>query len=131
LEQSLPLGGFGISRYRLDATLADIARSAGVVLKENTKVNDIRFSENHFIITAGTEEYKAKTAAGSFGKRSNIDIKWKRPFAIAAKNGLNNYIGVKYHIRPGFFPGDTIALHTFRNGYCGIVKIEDDIYNVT
>src|SRR5580693_8117853 len=26
LEQELPLGGFGISRYRLDSMLADIAR---------------------------------------------------------------------------------------------------------
>jgi hypothetical protein len=38
---------------------------------------------------------------------------------------LNNYIGVKYHINLRF-PSDTIALHNFENGYCGISKIEDD-----
>src|ERR1700749_2231634 len=34
LKQELPLGGFGISRYRLDAALADIARKEGVELRE-------------------------------------------------------------------------------------------------
>jgi hypothetical protein len=38
---------------------------------------------------------------------------------------LNNYIGVKYHIRYSY-PKDHIALHNFHNGYCGISNIEDD-----
>ena len=41
LEQSLPLGGFGISRYKLDAILAEIARQNGVELIEGTKVDEI------------------------------------------------------------------------------------------
>ncbi len=129
LEQSLPLGGFGISRYKLDSTLVQIARAEGVVILENTKVSDIRFSGNEFIIDTSRQQYRAKQAAGSYGKRSNIDIKWKRTFSFAAKNKLNNYIGVKYHIKTDF-PSDTIALHNFKNGYCGMVKIEADTYNV-
>src|SRR5215208_7095315 len=31
-EQPLPLGGFGISRYKLDHTLAQIAKQKGVVI---------------------------------------------------------------------------------------------------
>src|SRR4030095_5954322 len=42
LEQNLPLGGFGISRYRIDAILAEIARQHGVELIEGTKVDDIK-----------------------------------------------------------------------------------------
>ncbi len=129
LEQSLPLGGFGISRYKLDSTLVQIARSEGVVVLENTKANDIVFSGYEFIIDTSQKKYYSKLACGSYGKRSNIDIKWKRPFSIAAKNKLNNYIGVKYHIKTDF-PIDTIALHNFKDGYCGIVKIEDDNYNL-
>ena len=30
---------------------------------------------------------------------------------------------LKHHL-----PADTIALHNFKNGYCGISKIEDDKY---
>jgi flavin-dependent dehydrogenase len=128
LEHQLPLGGFGISRYLLDDTLSKLSMAAGVVVKENTKVIDVRFQENEFIIEA-QNTYYAKIVCGTYGKRSNIDIKWKRPFSMATKNKLNNYIGVKYHIT-GNFSADTIALHNFKNGYCGIVKIEGDKYNL-
>jgi flavin-dependent dehydrogenase len=129
LQQKLPLGGFGISRYLLDFTLAEIARAAGVTVEENTKVNDIVYSQSTFDIITNQHNYTVKIAAGSFGKRSNIDSKWKRRFTTASKNKLNNYIGVKYHIKTDF-PVDTIALHNFDNGYCGIVKIEEDKYNL-
>ena len=36
---------------------------------------------------------------------------------------------MKYHVRLPF-ANDTIALHTFRNGYCGLVKVEGDLYNL-
>lgn len=127
LKQKLPLGGFGVSRYLLDNTLMQLAKAAGVCIRENTKVNDIVFDENGFTIETSAQNYRATVACGTLGKRSNIDIKWKRPFSIAAKNKLNNYIGVKYHIKINF-PADTIALHNFKNGYCGISKIEDDKY---
>ncbi|MEO5947561.1 MAG: FAD-dependent oxidoreductase [Chitinophagaceae bacterium] len=126
LEQFLPLGGFGISRYVLDTILAQLAKSNGVTLLENTKVNDIIFKEDGFYIDA-VKKYTAKIVCASYGKRSNIDIKWKRPFTAALKNKLSNYIGVKYHIKTNF-PDDTIALHNFENGYCGVVKIEADKY---
>src|SRR4029078_7876177 len=45
----------------------------------------------------------------------------------AGKKKLNNYVGVKYHIQTNF-PADTIALHNFQDGYCGISKIEHDKY---
>jgi flavin-dependent dehydrogenase len=129
LEQSLPLGGFGISRYKLDNILVQIAKAEGVIISENTKVNDVVFSGYEFIIDTSQKKYYSKLVCGSFGKRSNLDIKWKRPFSLAAKGKLNNYIGVKYHIKTNF-PVGTIALHNFKNGYCGIVKIEDDNYNL-
>jgi len=40
---------------------------------------------------------------------------------MIAKSKLNNYVGVKYHIRTSF-PANTIALHNFYNGYCGNFK---------
>ncbi len=129
LRQKLPLGGFGISRYLLDYSLGEIARLAGVRIEENTKVNDILFIESLFSIDTSQQKYMARVVCGCYGKRSNIDIKWKRPFTIAVKNKLNNYIGIKYHIKTDF-PVDTIALHIFDNGYCGIVRIEGDKYNL-
>ena len=121
------MGGFGISRYVLDYSLASIARSYGVIIEENTKVNDVSFDGSGFMIATSQKNYRSLVACGAFGKRSNIDIGWKRKFATVAKNKLNNYVGVKYHIRASF-PADTIALHNFYNGYCGISKIEADKY---
>lgn len=129
LTQKLPLGGFGISRYILDNELARIARSLGVQLLENIKVNDIEFLHDHFLVDTNSGQFKAKVACGTFGKRSNLDIRWKRSFTMASKNKLNNYVGVKYHIQLDY-PPDTIALHNFSNGYCGISKIEGNKYNL-
>jgi flavin-dependent dehydrogenase len=126
-EHKLPLGGFGISRFKLDHCLAQLARAAGVTVLENTKVNQVSFDDFAFHVETSRRQYTAKLACGSFGKRSNIDVRWQRKFIVAAKNRLNNYVGVKYHIKTNF-PSDTIALHNFDNGYCGIVKIEDDKY---
>ena len=127
IEQDLPLGGFGISRYKLDAALADICRSQGVLLLEETKVTDVDFEHKQFFIHAGDDDYQAKLVCGSFGKRSNLDIRWKRPFTRKKNNKLNNYVGIKYHIRSDF-PADLIALHNFNQGYCGISQIEENKY---
>jgi len=127
LESDLPLGGFGISRYRLDAAMANIAKANGVHVFEQTKVMDIHFENNIFHIKTSNAEYTASVACGSFGKRSNLDVKWKRNFTLKKSNKLNNYIAVKYHIKIDF-PSDLIALHNFKNGYCGISQIEDSLY---
>ncbi len=129
LEQDLPLGGFGIRRFLIDDMLDGIEQQSGVLILENTKVNELEFTGDSFVIEASGRQYNAKLVCGCFGKRSNIDIKWKRPFTTAPKNRLNNYIGVKYHIQTAF-PSDTIALHNFKHGYCGIVAVEDDKYNL-
>jgi flavin-dependent dehydrogenase len=127
IEHDLPLGGFGISRYKIDAELAAIARSAGVNILEETKVTDIVFEKKLSTIECSTDKFYAKVVCGTFGKRSNLDVKWKRNFTRQKNNKLNNYIGVKYHIQTEL-PADQIALHNFKNGYCGISKIEDNKY---
>lgn len=129
LHHPLPLGGFGISRFLLDDTLAKLAGRAGVTIKQNCKVNDLSFSNDQFTLDTSEGIYQSKAACCTYGKRSNIDIKKKRPFSTAQKNKLNNYIGVKYHVT-GDFPADTIALHNFKDGYCGLVKIEGEQYNL-
>lgn len=127
IECPLPLGGFGISRYTLDALLANIARREGVVLMEETKVVDVVYRNNAFVIFSSRGETEVAVAAGTYGKRSNLDAKWKRPFTQVKPNKLNHYVGVKYHIEI-FFPEDMIALHNFENGYCGISRIENNKY---
>ena len=62
---------------------------------------------------------------GAFGKRSKLDKKLNRSF-IQRKSP---YLAVKYHLKTDF-PDDTIALHNFQGGYCGISKVENDTYNL-
>lgn len=126
LKQSLPLGGFGISRYKIDKELRDIAVNNGVVVMELCKVDNISFGNEKFSITTSKGNYFSRVCCCSFGKRSNLDVKWNRLFTNA-KGRLNNYIAIKYHVHTNFLK-DTIALHNFNNGYCGISKIEDDKY---
>ena len=121
----LPLGGFGISRYKLDEALYKIALENGVHVLTETKVNDIVFNDDAFTVQSTKGMFKAKVAAGSFGKRSNLDVKWNRSFVRQKPDKLNNFIGVKYHIRYPYNRNE-IALHNFNNGYCGLSKIEDD-----
>ena len=127
LKTDLPLGGFGISRYFLDNELKKIAEANNVIVQEKCKVDDVVYKKELFFIYTATGVFTSKICGGSFGKRSKLDIKWKRPFISSRNTKLNNYIGVKYHIKTNF-PADTIALHNFEHGYCGVSKIEGDKY---
>ena len=121
----LGLGGFGISRYKLDNALYELALTKGVDVLTNTKVNDVVFEDGAHIIKTNNKNVIVKVAAGSYGKRSNLDVKWKRDFAHKKANKLNNYVGVKYHVRLQLAK-DEIALHNFSDGYCGVSAIEDN-----
>jgi menaquinone-9 beta-reductase len=125
VENPLPLGGFGISRYCIDHLLANIARREGVTLLEQTKVSDVIYRNNAFIVFSGKGETEAAVVAGTYGKRGNLDTKWKRQFTQVKPNKLNHYVGVKYHVRINH-PADLIALHNFENGYCGISQVEEN-----
>ncbi len=124
LNAQLPQGGFGISRYKLDAALAALAQETGATLLTKTKADDVQWEDGLFTVKAKDRVYAAKVVCGSWGKRSNIDVKWHRPFIAEKNNALNNYIAVKYHISYPW-PDDVVGLHNFPNGYCGISQVED------
>ncbi len=96
-----------------------------VIVCDNTRVQDIYYKDGQFEIITDKQSYISKVCCGAFGKRSNIDIKWKRGFVQKKPNALNNFIGIKYHAELDH-PRDQIALHNFKDGYCGISPIEDD-----
>ncbi len=127
IQSRLDMGGFGISRYLIDNELQKIAVNSGVILKEKTKVNEVMFKDEIFTVVYDGGKVNCKVVAAAYGKKSNLDIKWSREFIKQKPGKLNNYIGVKYHIETAF-PGDTIALHNFKDGYCGLSKVEDDRY---
>lgn len=129
LKSDLDLGGFGISRHKLDFLLKNIALEAGVSVIENCKAEEVHFQNDIFNIKTTSGSFKAMVCCGSWGKRSNFDVKWKRSFTEKTSYRLNNYVGIKYHVKMDF-EEDVIALHNFKDGYCGMSKIEDDKYCV-
>ena len=123
LQADLPMGGFGLSRYKLDHLLYQQAKSLGVGFIFE-KVDNIWFSEGKFrISTSGNAEYESAIAIAAYGKRSNLDQKLKRSFFYRR----SPYLGVKYHIKTEL-PSNLIRLDNFEGGYCGVNKIEDDKY---
>ncbi len=124
LNQKLDLGGFGISRFKLDELLYQKALTYGTKFLLETRVNHLVFKDEKFYIAlADKQPLQADLVIGSFGKRSNIDQKLNRKFFYKR----SPYLGVKYHIKTRF-PNNLIQLDNFEGGYCGISKIEDDLY---
>jgi len=130
-ETKLPLGGFGISRYTLDYALYTVAKREGVVIHESSKVEEVEMQKGQYYVqavnTSGRFDVSARLCLGTFGKRSNLDVKWKRAFVASKDKQLNNYIAVKYHISGYAQPGK-ISLHNFEDGYCGISEVEGGTY---
>ncbi|KQS27695.1 NAD(P)/FAD-dependent oxidoreductase [Dyadobacter sp. Leaf189] len=121
LNQNLKSGGFGISRFLLDHELSLRARQLGVVIMEECRVNDVKQEGKAYFLQTTQGTFMAKVVCGSYGKYAPQYINEPK------SGGDNNYIGVKYHIKTDF-PADRIELHNFKDGYCGISKVEGDKY---
>lgn len=118
-------GGFGISRYNFDNFLLQRAQQEGVVVHQGTDVIQVNFDGEQFDVQTTDSRYQADLVIGSFGKRSKLDLLWKRDFAMQR----SPYVGVKYHLISNH-PDDLISLHNFEGGYCGVVNIEDGKTNL-
>lgn len=123
ITTKLPLGGFGISRFAFDNLLFKaIVNRVDVFFDTVEKVN---FHQDHFrITTLKKETIKAGFVIGAFGKRSNIDTFLNRKFM----RQKSPWLGVKAHYEMDF-PDDTVALHNFNGGYCGLSKTETGSVN--
>jgi len=124
VKVSLPLSGFGISRYALDELLYRTAISQGVTFKFET-VAEIDFKDDRFLVKTNTNNYYSELSIGSYGKRSNLDKHLNRTF-IQQKTP---WIGIKAHYNSKHFPKGEVHLHNFDGGYCGLSKTETGAVN--
>lgn len=120
----LPLGGFGISRYVLDAFMYEKAIASGCQMVEDT-VTQIAFANDRFTVGTATQEFSAGVVLGAYGKRSNVDQVLSREF-IRKKSP---WLAVKAHYS-GDFPNNVVALHNFSGGYCGVSNVENKTINI-
>ncbi|WP_017730290.1 NAD(P)/FAD-dependent oxidoreductase [Nafulsella turpanensis] len=126
VRMPLDLGGFGLSRYQLDNYLYQQGLGRGAEGMERTKVRAIEPSAEGFQLElSGGKRMEARLVLGAWGKRSTTDKALEREFI----EKRSDYIGVKYHIKASL-PHDEVALHNYPGGYCGVVKIEGDCWNM-
>lgn len=124
----LKLGGFGISRFVLDEWLVKQAEKSGVEVRTGIQVTSVDFgkkTEKFDLILSDHTTLEADYVIGAFGKRSKLDKVMNRSFI----QKRSPYIGVKYHLN-GDFEHDTVALHNFNGGYCGLNAIEGEKFNL-
>jgi len=117
LDLPLDLGGFGLSRYKLEQALVELAQAAGVTVHTGTKIRSITRKPHGFELHSDTAQFTAKYAAGSWGRRTVLHPQ---------KPQKNNYVGVKWHMLGPLDP-ELIALHNFAGGYAGMSRIEDQL----
>jgi flavin-dependent dehydrogenase len=124
VDSKLPLGGFGISRYRLDDFLYRKALLSGVQVIQN-QVETVQFEDDLFTVTVSDgKTYTSNLVIGAYGKRSILDKQLNRPFIQQS----SPWLGVKAHYRADI-PNDQVSLHNFEGGYCGLSQVEDGIVN--
>jgi flavin-dependent dehydrogenase len=125
LEQQLPLGGFGISRFTLDQLLADKALKSNIRIIHD-EVLDVEFKNDAFQIIAKEEQIHADFVIGAQGKRSGLDKSLDRQF-IQQKTP---WIGIKAHYKTKEFNENLVELHNFQGGYCGLSMVENGHINL-
>jgi flavin-dependent dehydrogenase len=127
IKRPLDAGGFGISRYRLDYLLYNLALTNGVEIMTDTKVQSVNYQNDVFQLNLKDIYILAKTVCGAYGKNSNLDVKLKRTIKT---NEKDLFIGVKYHVK---IPFDTsqVEMHNFIGGYCGVSAIENKRVNLS
>jgi len=119
LDITLPLGGFGMSRFTLDALMAKRALDLNVQILKAT-VTNVKFDDDQFYVYTNTQDvYNVDYVIGAHGKRSNLDSTLSRKF-IQHKSA---WLGVKAHYKADF-PNNLVALHNFDGGYCGLSMVE-------
>lgn len=123
LCRNLGLGGFGLSRYTFDNHMYRMLLAEGVEVRTNTPVLNVHFTGDFFEVDVAGETLVSPLVIGAFGKRSTLDQKMNRPFITRR----SPFIGVKYHIKTDA-PASRISLHNFKNGYCGLNKVDDERY---
>jgi len=125
LRSSLPLGGFGISRFTLDNALFARAKEKGAHIVKD-QVEKINFKDDKFLTrTKKGNTFSSRFVIGAYGKRSILDKKLNREF-ISKKS---SYVAVKAHYQ-GVYPENLVGLYNFEGGYCGVSNVEGNKLNV-
>jgi menaquinone-9 beta-reductase len=128
LELPLPKPALAVSRWILDEVLWENARESGAHCFEKTRVRAV---ENKRIFTS-RGDFLVREILLAGGRNSGVDSP-PSTGGLATSRARKNaarFIGLKSHLRDVDLEEGVTELHVFQGGYCGLVRIENDLANV-
>lgn len=134
---SLPGAGLGLSRRALDGLLFEAARGAGAHACCGALVQDVRAVPEgevgghtvRYLLDGRPREARAKLVVGAYGKRARLDRSLGR-----GAGEKHEFVAFKAHhegdaaLRAALL--ETIELHAFPGGYCGLSRVEGGAINL-
>jgi menaquinone-9 beta-reductase len=115
---TLPLGAMGISRYKLDFELYQLAaNNNNITVLQNCSFQNMEGAYGNFKVSTNQGTFLSTLVIAATGKWHNNNLG-------AIVKG-EKYVGVKYHLKLEM-PTNLIALHHFKGGYAGISAIENN-----
>ena len=94
IKTVLPLGGFGISRYKIDNELKNAAKQHGVILKENCKIDNLVHIAHGVVVGRNALVIALAIVAGSVEIGENAWIAPSSSILQKVKIGKNATIGM-------------------------------------
>lgn len=127
-SMALPGPAWGISRFRLDAALAEAAVLAGAELRTGTTATGIERAGQVYrvTLTAGRKkvEVAARAVIAACGRHSRPGLPPR-----AAANPDKTGVGIKCHYQGLAMPA-RVELYLFPGGYAGAAPVEGGLVNV-
>lgn len=124
IQATLPLGGYGISRHKLDYEIYKLVKQRATFLKDKV-ISMSQNSASYRVQTASGLQLDCKQAIMATGKRSNLDKNLNREFI----DKKSPWLAVKRHYKYDM-PVDQVQLHNFDGGYAGLSKVENGHVNL-
>ncbi len=124
--------GLGVRREILDTVLLNCARTAGVTVIEEAKVEDV-LSDGRGVTTGvrlrtriGVSDLHGSLVVGADGLRSVV----ARRLRLARSSRWPRRVALVAHFRGVAGVGTLGEMHVFRDGYVGIASVGDGVTNV-
>jgi menaquinone-9 beta-reductase len=129
LQMNLPGTAWGLSRYAMDAALAQAAVARGAVLLTETTATGVVHDEQGATLTLrnndGTRHLRVRAVMMAGGRQRTA----KLPPAAPTRRREQLFVGLKSHFTGVTMP-DRVELFLFAGGYVGINAVETGAANV-
>lgn len=125
-HSELPSQALGLSRATMDQVLLENARKNGVTIVDGNRVTSVSgTADSGFDVSTNVAgALRSRIVVGAFGKRSSLDGVLKRSHL----GKVSPWVAFKIHCET-VDVGQTIELHCFQRGYCGLSMVEDGSAN--